>query len=148
MKATLFGQIDKPVMAIVGVWDPFLPAHLDLFARLVSEAASRSYASVAILIDPAPQMLMYGPSHWPVYDDFKSRAKMMLDLGLDGLLHLDFDRDGLKAGAVEFFELIMAQIPLAELWLGQMQRLGSGDAGSVETVDRLAGELGFRVERL
>lgn len=41
MKATLYGQIDKPVMAIVGVWDPFLPAHYDLFARLVTEAARR-----------------------------------------------------------------------------------------------------------
>lgn len=148
MKATIYGNIDKPVMAIVGVWDPFLPAHQELFARLISEAAARDHASVAILLDPAPQMLMYGPSAWPVYDNLHSRIRQMMGLGLDGLLHLDFAREDLKAGASDFFETVTAQVNLAELWLGQHQRLGSGDLGSVETVNRVAELFEVRLERL
>ncbi len=148
MKATLYGQIKSPAVAIVGVWDPFLPAHHELFSRLIRKAATRSQSSLAILLDPAPQMMMYGPSQWPLYTDLVSRAKLMLEMGLDGLLHLDFTRQDLQAGAGEFFDVVLANVNLAELWLGQYQRLGSGEAGAPEMVSQLAIQHDIHVERL
>jgi FAD synthase len=148
MKATLYGQIERPALAIVGVWDPFLPAHNELFSALIAQATAHSQPSLAILLDPAPQLMMYGPSQWPVYNDLGSRAKLMLEMGLDGLLHLDFTRQDLKAGAGDFFEVVLANVPLAELWLGQRQQLGSGEAGGPVAVSGLADRHRIKVERL
>lgn len=148
MKATLYGQIKTPAVAIVGVWDPFLPAHQELFSTLIGKAAIHSQSSLAILLDPAPQLMMYGPSQWPVYNDLGSRARLMLEMGLDGLLHLDFTRQDLQAGAREFFDAVLAHVELDELWLGQFQRLGSGEAGAPDVVNQLAIQYGIHIERL
>jgi FAD synthase len=148
MKTSMYGQVSQPVMALVGVWDPFLPDHRQLFEQLVQEARARSRSPLAILIDPAPQMIMYGPSGWALYDDFDSRRELMLSFGLEAVMHLHFSRADLKAGAAEFLELIFAQIPLAELWLGKTQRLGSGPEGSPEAVAELAEEYGLYIKRL
>lgn len=91
---------------------------------------------------------MYGPFHWPVYDDLGSRIKLLRSYGVDAVLHLDFTHKDLKARAADFFEVIFATVPLAELWLGTRQLLGSGPAGGPETVARLAEQYQLQVKRL
>lgn len=148
MEATLFGQVNRPVAAIIGVWDPFLTAHHELFGQLVGEAHQRGYSPLAILIEPSPQLVMYGSSQWPVYHDFQSRRELMFSYGLDAIMQLHFRPQDFKAQATDFFEAAFSLVPLAELWLGHSQRLGTGPGGSVETVTNLAEQYGLWVKRL
>ena len=53
-------------------------------------------------------------------------------------------RTDADAGATEFFDSVLAGMPLPELWLGRSQSFGRGQAGSQATIARLAEQRGVR----
>jgi FAD synthetase len=148
MKATLFGHITAPVAAIVGVYDPFLPQHQELILELVSSAHKRALAAVAIVLDPAPPLLLYGASEWPVYEDFQVRLRRMRRCGLDSVVRVRLSRKDLDAGAADLLEVVYSHFCIKELWLGERQSLGVGPAGSNSTISALADQHKIRLRRL
>lgn len=148
MNATLYGQIENPSVAVIGVWDPMLPLHRDLFAELSEYARSTGKTSLAILLDPDPRALMYGVAHWPVYDDVKTRQHLLQAAGIDAILQLEFQPADIETGAAEVLALVTQHVPIVELWLGANQRLGSGDRGSAPTVQRVADQHAIQLRRL
>ena len=61
MKLRSIGTTHQPSVAIVGVFDPILPAHLDLFAEVRAYAQVRGLQPLVILIDPDPGSVMFRP---------------------------------------------------------------------------------------
>ena len=148
MKPKLFGQITRPVMAVVGAWDPFLPAHQTLFAELAHSAHGTGLGTLGILIDPHPGKLIAGAGEWPIYDDIKIHIPQMLAQGLDGILLLRFFKSDLNATAQDFFDRVRPQVDLQELWLGATQNLGSGVGGGPQAIAELCAQTGVRLRRL
>jgi FAD synthase len=137
-----------PVAAVIGAWDPIMPAHHKLFEQLCTEAQSQFLASCAILLDPHPATFLRPVSQWPAFDDVHTKTKLLTSSGIECILVVNFSAADLTAGALDLFELVATSVVLAELWLGETQSLGSGPGGSIETIDRLARERDIRLRRL
>ncbi|MBI2762125.1 MAG: hypothetical protein HYX51_11950 [Chloroflexi bacterium] len=145
MKTTLYGEIDRPVVAVIGVWDPFLPRHEQLCTELAAAARERSLASVAIMLHPNPPALLTSDEAFPVYDDVHARVWRLHARGIDAVLKVQMTRADVDFGAAELFDAVLAAVPLAELWLGQKQSLGRGRAGSHQVIAELAGQHGVKL---
>jgi FAD synthase len=148
MRASLFGELCAPAVAVVGVWDPLLPAHLELFEQLCAYAHGHGLDPLAIVLDPDPGVLRFGAARWPTYDEVHTRIRLIRRFGPKAVVRASFTSAGLAATAAELFAAVRSRVTLAELWLGAHQPLGAGDAGSPETVARLAIEYGVRIVRL
>jgi FAD synthase len=148
MRATKHGAVDKPAVAVVGVWDPFKGSHRELLENLRNAAAKSGRSSVAVLIDPAPGatsavMQSYGTNGWPVYDSVAVRVRLIRDLGVDSVLCVRFRIGDFRATAAEFLDTVRMHVPLGELWLGELQMLGPGPPGSRAAIERYADLYGF-----
>lgn len=148
MRALLDRPVAAPAIAVMGVWDPVLPVHRQLFAEVIAHAHARNRAALAILLDPDPRWLLYGPARWPVYDDGETRRRLLRAVGFDAVLGLLFEAADIHGGAAEVFDRVTRQVRLEELWLGANQRLGSGDGGSASTVQRVAAQHHVALRRL
>ena len=153
MKAQLYGNLSRPAIATVGVWDPFLSSHRDLLGRLQSRAAQSSCSSLAVLIDPSPGTISsftarYGVSGWPEYDSVPARVRFMFDCGLDAVLCMRFRKRDFAATASEFLDSVRGYVKLEELWLGALQLLGPGQRGSRAAIADYAALHGIRLTTL
>jgi FAD synthetase len=147
MKATLRGQVPGAAAALVGVWDPLLPGHLDLLDQLGEAAFRQGLTPLMVFLDPDPGVLRFGPARWPSYFDLATRIQLVEQLGCSTAI-ASFSGRGLQSSAAEFLRALRARVRIQELWLGARQPLGPGDSGSPETVARLADRYGMRVVRL
>jgi hypothetical protein len=149
VRAFVHGRVERPAAAVVGAWDPFVPAHRALFRQLSEHAAGRGLAAVAILLDPSPVLLLHGRSVYPVYDDVGSRLPLMLASDLDAVVRVAFARRDLGGTPRDLLSAVDATgVRVAELWLGRRQSLGTGDEGSREGIAHLAKQRGMRLEIL
>ena len=148
MKAHLHGCITGPAVAVIGVWDPLLPAHRELLERLCSHARQTSQSALAITIDPDPVQYLWGPCDLPVYHDVHVRSQQMLRCGLDGVLRVRFARRDIDATAADFFAALDPLVRIAELWLGARQTLGRLEGGNFDAITRLAEARQMCVRRL
>ncbi len=148
MKATVYGKIVGPAIAVVGVWDPLLHAHQELFEQVCCQARRNGLTSLALVIDPDPALVMRGAGKWPVYDDVRTRIQRLFTAGIDAIIHLRFVQDDLNAGVAEFFTLVNKHATLAELWLGAHQTIGRGPNGSQQAIFEAAEQRGILVHRL
>ena len=148
MRAVLHGVVDRPAVAVVGVWDPVVIGHRELFGRLVAHARTHDLASLVIVLDPSPPAMLHGLDRFPTYDDVASRIRSIRGHGLDGVLLVRFARRDLDGGAADLLDVVQPHARLRELWLGANQSLGRREAGSGTTIERLGAERGFRLTRL
>jgi FAD synthase len=90
MKCYVHGSIDKPAVAVIGVWDPLLPAHKRLFEDIRARARAQSLTALVIAIDPDPVRFLWGASSRPVYNDVHTRIGQIIHCGIDELFRLIF----------------------------------------------------------
>jgi FAD synthase len=153
MKATLHGSATSPAIAVVGVWDPFKSSHRSLLGELRDTALASGQSSLAVLIDPAPGTRSpvaqsYRTGGWPVYDSVPVRIRLMLGLGLNAVLYVRLRAADFSASAAEFLDIVTDRVRLGELWLGELQLLGPGPAGSATAVAQYASRHGIRLRTL
>ncbi|HEX2914992.1 MAG TPA: hypothetical protein VH186_29635 [Chloroflexia bacterium] len=149
MKAIIHGNLSRPVVAVVGVWDPMLPGHRQLFQELMLYAANNSLAPLVIVLDPPPPCLMMGASNWPLFDDTRSRIELLQHHGFQGVMQVCFEeKKELALNASAFFDLVQAHVSLSELWLGANQPLGNRGTSGPREIRRLAQERNFRFHQL
>lgn len=130
MEAQLFGHIEKPAVVLVGSWDPLLPEFRGLIQELISHGRQHNQASLAILLDPPPQGFLKGIANWPIYMGPRARIHFLQAEGLDGVLHIDFQKEDLHSGVADLLDLVRAHVPVAEVWMRYAQKFGRGPRGS------------------
>jgi FAD synthase len=148
MKATLYGRADGPAAAVVGTWDPFVPAHRQLLEQLSEYTEPRSLISLVIILHPHPVSFIHGSREWPTYDDVSARLAFFRSCGIDASLIIRFTKADLDLGAKEFLHLVRLHAKLSELWLGPRQSLGVGSAGDNTTIAALAKRSHIHLKRL
>lgn len=149
MKARLCDNINRPAIAVIGNWDPLVPAHQELFKHLSYYARQVSLASLVIMLHPPPQSFIpENPLEWPIYDDPKTRISLIRACGIDATLLIQFEKHDLDAPATEFFDIVCREVTLDELLIGAHQTLGRGPEASDEVVMGLARRHKIRLHRL
>jgi hypothetical protein len=148
MRAVLHGTVRRPAAIVVGTWDPLLPDHRELFARLSRAAHRRSLDFVAIMLDPAPALLRWGATSWALYDGTSIRQHLIRRSGSDAVVRIRFSNRDLDATAAQFLAFVGSYLTLAELYLGAGQVLGNGPEGMEDAIARSAAEHGMLLRRL
>jgi FAD synthase len=148
MKPHLHGEVEKPAVAVIGVWDPISAVQRELFDRLSAHARRSGLASLAIAIEPHPAAYRPGEPEFPVYSDLPTRIHLILASGVMGVLSVHFTPRDVYAGVKELFAVVTPSVEISELWLGAGQTLGRLEAGDATAIDAAAQERGITVARL
>lgn len=148
MHAKLFGVGIEPAVAVIGVWDPLLPAHHKLFASLCAHARAEGLTALVILLNPPPVSLQEGSAQWPVYTDTPTRIQQILATGVDAVLRVHLSKNDVWATAAMFLDLVSSVIPVKELWLGARQTLGHGPGGRFKAIVKKTELLGIQLRVL
>lgn len=138
---------DRPILAAIGVWDPFMQAHADLFHRLRASAEEQGLAPYALVLDPHPATFVNGRAGWPAFDDLAMRRPLIEATGVSVAV-IRFEHQDLAAGVRDLLDLVAEWATLQELWVGAGQSLGSGEAGSFATTGRVTEERNIKLHRL
>lgn len=148
MRVAIHGTISAHAVAVIGAWDPLLPFHEELLEGIAAGAHASGRSAVAVMLDPDPLSLLYGPARVPGYDHWSVRIDRIRACGIDAVARVHFRRAALNLGAADLLEPVAPRIGLVELWLGEKQNLGRGSRGGDEAITGTGARLGFEVRRL
>lgn len=126
----LFGSAPRPLVTVVGTWEPFLPVHERLAARLRRRADEADMSASVVVLDPPPKQTLEGPASWPAFYGRRERVRRLAETGLDAVIAVSLDEEDLKGRAADLFEVLGDELELGEFWLKNGQTLGRGEGGS------------------
>lgn len=138
MHSELYGKVSRPVIAVIGVWDPLSTEHARLFTHLSEYADRVSLQPLVVMLDPAPPSLINGRAYWPVYDSSDVRLMRIRACGVEAVQVVHFTEQDLDAPVREFFRLIGECAKIDELVLGARQVFGRGYDSSPQGLEELA----------
>jgi FAD synthase len=148
MKTVLRGSAARPAVAVVGAWDPLVPAHEDLFRSLRVFAQEALLISLVVVLHPHPAKFLHRSAEWSAFDDLQTRLAIIRSCGVDAAIIVRFTRRDLNAGARELFDVLRSHVHLEELWLGAFQSLGVGPNGSHQAIHEITQRDGIRMQLL
>jgi hypothetical protein len=123
--------IGASAVAVVGTWDPVVPAHCELFRSLVRYGKRHSLVPLVVILYPSPaKLLNRGPGECPEFCDIRARGTLIKMFAPVEVIVVRFTRPDLEESCHTLFRLLSKHVLLRELWLGPNQSLGSGGRGS------------------
>lgn len=130
----------------VGTFDGVHAGHRVLMDTVREKAEHREARSVIITFHPHPREIINpGESGIKLLTTLQERREILEELGIDVLLVIPFDRDFSLLTAEEFIrDIIYAKVGVSEFVIGYDHHFGHDREGTIETVERLGDELGFK----
>ncbi|WP_406830193.1 bifunctional riboflavin kinase/FAD synthetase [Pedococcus sp. KACC 23699] len=134
-------------VATFGNFDGVHLGHRAVLSRLLEEGGRRGLPSVAVTFDPHPSRIFHPDDGLELIAPGRLRDELLAELGLDGLLVLDFTREFAEQTAEEFIvRTFVETLGVAALVVGADARgFGRGYTGDVDTLRELGAVHGFDV---
>jgi riboflavin kinase / FMN adenylyltransferase len=131
----------------IGNFDGVHLGHQQLLRRVVEHARHLGAAAVAITFDPHPVRVL-APDRAPKLLTTLAQRQLLLEQeGIDILLILSFTRDLARMAPEQFVREVLARSARARMAVvGPNFRFGYRQAGDVDTLLTLGGEIGLAVE--
>lgn len=130
----------------IGVFDGVHRGHRAILERTVAEAGRRAAASVVVTFDPHPAKVVGRPVPL-MLASLHARARLLNDVGVDGMLVLPFTREISQWSPEEFVQrLLIDRLHTVHVVVGKNFRFGHKQAGDVELLAKLGDDYGFTVE--
>lgn len=145
MTPHLHGPSDRPVVLVIGTWDPFCDEIERALTEQALDADRKGYDVAAVLFDPAPATFLSDEPWYPFVSDRYARIEQVRATGVASVLAVDFEPVDIQGTAADFFDIVGDHYDLAHVLLGPSQTLGRADRGNRRTIDRIGRERGFRV---
>jgi len=135
-----------PVVASVGNFDGVHLGHRAILEGVARGARSRGSRSVLITFDPHP-LSVVAPARRPrLLMTRRQKLEALEATGLDAVLILEFGPEMAALDGEEFFlRFLGAQLPLAEVHVGESFRFGRGRAGDLSVLRRIGAAAGIEV---
>ncbi len=129
----------------VGTFDGVHAGHQALMDTVLQKAKEREARSVIVTFDPHPREIIHpGDTGIKLLTTLQERREALEELGMDMLLVIPFDRDFSLLSAEEFIrDIIYEKVGVSEFVIGYDHHFGHDREGTIETVERLADQLGF-----
>lgn len=129
----------------VGTFDGVHAGHRVLIDKVLEEAARRDARSVVVTFDPHPREIINpGDAGIKLLTSLPERREILEEMGVDLMAVIPFDRDFSLLSSEEFIEdVIYEKIGVSEFVIGYDHHFGRNREGTIETVKRLGGKLGF-----
>jgi riboflavin kinase/FMN adenylyltransferase len=137
--------LSQDTILTVGSFDGVHRGHQALFRGLIAQAGQRGMLSAALTFYPHPRVVLR-PEVQPTYlTSDVERARLLDALGLDLLALIAFTRELAATPAEAFTRMLVERLRMRELWVGPGFALGRGREGQIPALERLGGQLGFRL---
>ncbi|XVV02122.1 bifunctional riboflavin kinase/FAD synthetase [Actinosynnema sp. CA-248983] len=131
----------------IGVFDGVHRGHQALIGRAVEIARDKQVPSVLMTFDPHPSEVVRPGSHPAQLSTLRRRSELVEELGVDVFCVIPFTLEVSRMPADEFVhEVLVEQLHVAAVVVGENFTFGSKAAGNVELLRRLGQRFGFVTE--
>ncbi|MDZ7719530.1 MAG: riboflavin kinase [Balneolaceae bacterium] len=140
-------QRDPKTVLTVGTFDGVHAGHKVLVNRVIDLAEKEEDArSVIVTFDPHPRDIINpGQAGIKLLSSLDERSELLADLGVDEMVVIPFDRDFSLLTSEEFVrEIIWEKIGVSDFVIGYDHQFGRNREGTINTVQELGQELGFK----
>lgn len=130
----------------VGTFDGVHAGHKVLVNRVIDLANEEEARSVIVTFDPHPRDIINpGQAGIKLLSSLDERSELLADLGVDEMVVIPFDRDFSLLTSEEFVrDIIWKKIGVSSFVIGYDHQFGRNREGTIETVQDLGKELGFK----
>ena len=141
-------RLDREAVVTIGVFDGVHLGHQRLARRLAVHAREQGLLAVALTFFPHPDKTLRDVAPRYYLTSPETRARLLLDCGLDLVVTHPFDKATRHLSAAEFVDELVRSLRMRELWVGADFALGYQRQGTVDFLRELGVERGFSVNAL
>lgn len=116
----------------LGNFDGVHVGHRVLISQLINRCRAQSESSIVVTFQPHPSLFFGRNPEFRKIDTPEIQRRLLAELGVDGLLELQFDSALAGLSGVEFIENILGVLPIREIAVGADFRFGHDRKGDVE----------------
>ena len=133
----------------VGSFDGVHEGHHTLLGRVRQLSAKLGAESAVVTFEPHPRIAMGRAEGMQLLTTVEERALLLGRCGVDHVVVVRFD-EAFRSQSFEQFvrESLVAKLGMVGMVVGYNHRLGRGNEGNYESLQPLARELGFELERV
>jgi len=142
-------QITEPfsnAAVTIGNFDGVHVGHQALFSRVIEKARAMNGVAAAMTFDPHPLRVLREGNRPPLITLHEQKVELIEACGLDVLICLPFTREFSAIGARDFVERVLVRhLGVKALVVGPDYSFGRGREGNVDSLSRMAEEMGFEL---
>ncbi len=137
-------QLDQSIVTI-GSFDGVHAGHKAILTQVVKEARKKNIASVVITFYPHPAVILKRITSPFYLTTPEERARLLLDMGVDEVVTLEFTQKMSELLPEEFIEELNKHLGISQLWVGHDFALGRNRMGNHDRLREIGRQMGFPV---
>ncbi len=138
--------LGRPTALTIGVFDGVHRGHQTVLRHVVEQAQAHGLASAAITFHPHPRQVVRPDLAMQYVTSLEDRLALIKQTGIDSVATVSFTSDFSLTDAGDFVRMLVEELQLARLIIGEDFALGRQRGGDPEALQALGRELGFDVE--
>ena len=136
----------KGSVVALGTFDGVHRGHRKIIQSTVKHAKKINAASLAITFDPHPQQIIVPERGLKLLTTLQEREELFCDLGIDGVVVINFNRHLQKLSYDKFVErYLVGRLGVKKVFVGFDYAFGRGRSGDVSQLKKLGNKFGFKV---
>lgn len=139
------GDLTRPRMAAIGMFDGVHAGHCHLIDMLVRSAAERSLQPVAVTFADHPRALTDPEGAPRMLSSYRSRVGELVGAGAAGVVVLDFDERLRSMTARDFMAMLRRDYNVRALLMGYNNRFGHDRPEGIEAYRAIGRETGMEI---
>lgn len=128
----------------IGAFDGVHLGHQALIRGMVAAARTEGLLPMVVTFDPLPGQVLQ-PDSYQLLSTLEERLTLFEALGVEGLVILPFNRELTETPAGKFVQDLLTYAKLGGLWIGPDFKLGRGQEGTADYLQRAGQRFGFGV---
>lgn len=136
----------RPCALTIGVFDGVHRGHQAVLRDVIARARAENLASAAVTFHPHPRQVLRPDLTIEYVTSLEDRLRLLRGAGLDAVATVSFTSEFAQTDAGDFVRMLVEELSLARLIIGEDFALGRQRGGDTETLRALGAELGFAVD--
>ena len=138
--------LGRPTALTIGIFDGVHRGHQAVIREVIARARRHDLAAGAITFHPHPREVLRRDLSLEYVASLEDRLALLLETGLDTVATVSFTSEFAQPEAGDFVRMLVEELQLKRLIIGEDFALGRQRGGDPDTLARLGAELGFEVD--
>lgn len=138
--------LGRPTALTIGIFDGVHRGHQAVVREVIARARAHGLAAGAITFHPHPREVLRRDLTIEYVTSLEDRLALLLETGLDTVATVSFTSEFAQTEAGDFVRMLVEELNLKRLIIGEDFALGRQRGGDPETLAQLGQELGFEVD--
>ncbi|MDP6583818.1 MAG: bifunctional riboflavin kinase/FAD synthetase [Anaerolineales bacterium] len=136
---------NEPTVLAIGSFDGVHLGHQALVSDMVESSRRNNLQSVVLTFYPNPAVVLGRYSSSSYIHRPEEKASFLMDMGIDWVVTMKFDRDLAKISATDFIVQLRKTLDFKQLWCGENFAFGYDREGDIEWLTQNSDVLGFEL---